>query len=161
MKQLDNVTTDIERITIMNIEMKEERLDALVAIFRSGRATNSSTMFSFENANLCADGIISLSKLVEICSELQTFVIHYNRIDNMESARCLSRSLKSHHGINILSLSYCDLGSSPEILLVILQSDVSHIGLSTIILTLWGQPLLQSILRVIHQLNACHLVATG
>jgi hypothetical protein len=47
----------------------------------------------------------------------------------MESARCLSTSLKSHTRINHLDLSHCDLGSSLEILSVILQSDVSLINL--------------------------------
>jgi hypothetical protein len=48
----------------------------------------------------------------------------------MELARCLSRSLKSHTRINDLRLTHCDLGSDPEILLVILQSDVECIILS-------------------------------
>jgi len=47
----------------------------------------------------------------------------------MESARCLSRSLKTHTRINDLLLTHCDLGSSPEILLVLLQSDVKYINL--------------------------------
>jgi hypothetical protein len=55
-KRLDNVTTVIERITIMNIEMKGERLDALVDIFRSGRATNSIEHIDFDNVNLCEEG---------------------------------------------------------------------------------------------------------
>jgi hypothetical protein len=49
----------------------------------------------------------------------------------MESARCLSRALKSHTVINHLDLAHCDLGSSPEMLSVILQSDVSNIRLSS------------------------------
>jgi hypothetical protein len=48
----------------------------------------------------------------------------------MESARCLSRSLKLHNNINQISLTHCDLGSTPEILLIILQSDVRGINLS-------------------------------
>ena len=48
----------------------------------------------------------------------------------MESALRLSRSLKSHTGINHLHLDHCDLGSSPEILLVILRSDINCIDLS-------------------------------
>ena len=47
----------------------------------------------------------------------------------MESVRCLSRSLKSHSSINELHLNHCDLGSSPEMLSVILQSDVKYINL--------------------------------
>ena len=65
MRLLDRVT-DIIGIQITNVEMKKERLAALVAIFRSGRATNSSTCLDFDNANLCEEGIVSLSKLVLI-----------------------------------------------------------------------------------------------
>jgi len=128
-KRLDNVTTDIERITIMNIEMKEELLDALVDIFRSGRATNSIEHIDFDNVNLCEEGIRSVSKLVEVSYQLCYLYLDHNRIDNMESARCLSRSLKSHTCIHTLHLTHCDLGSNPEILLVLLQSEIKYINL--------------------------------
>ena len=72
---------------------------------------------------------MSLSKLVDFSSQLHQLIIAHNRIDNINSARCLSRSLKSHTCINHLDLSHCDLGSTPEILSVILQSDVEHIYL--------------------------------
>ena len=121
--------TDIRGIYIQNVEMKKFRLAMIVDICRRGGATNSSIMFDFENVNLCADGIISLSELVDVSSELQTFCIDYNRMDNMESARCLSRSLKLHHRINQLSLTHCDLGISPVILSVILQSNIEYMDL--------------------------------
>jgi hypothetical protein len=124
-KQL-GIVTKIENINIVNIEMKKEHLTTLVAITS---ATNSSTYLNFDNANLCEQGIISLSKLVDLCSELQCFSLYHNRIDIMDSARCLSRSLKSHTCIEELHLHHCDLGSSPEILSVILQSDVEYITL--------------------------------
>jgi hypothetical protein len=127
-RQLGRIT-NISYIYIENVEITKERMAALVAIFRSGRATNSSDTVEFDNANLCADGIISLSKLVDVSSELQTFCLYRNRIDNMESARCLSRSLKSHACITSLNLTNCDHGSSPEILSVVLQSDVEYINL--------------------------------
>ena len=125
------MVTKIDGIHIENVEIKKERLAMLVAIFRSGRAgaTNSSTMFNIDNANLCADGIISLSELVDVSPELHCFCLAYNRIDSMDSARCLSGSLKSHTRINDLRLTHCDLGSNPEILSVILQSDVKYINL--------------------------------
>jgi len=128
-KQQEIVTCN--DIQIMNIEMEKERLAALVAIFCHGRANNfnSSSFVKFDNANLCGEGIILLSELVDVSSELQTFCIHHNRIDNMDSARCLSRSLKSHSCVSHLDLFHCDLGRSPEILLVILQSDVKNIYL--------------------------------
>ena len=128
-KQL-GIVTEIDYIGITNVEIKKERLDALVDIFRSGRATNSSRFIQFINANLCGEGIVYLSELVEVSSQVQYFYLLHNRIDNMESALRLSRSLKSHTGINHLHLDHCDLGSSPEILLVILRSDINCIDLS-------------------------------
>jgi hypothetical protein len=129
-KQL-GIVTEIQSITIENVEIKKERVDALVYIFRSGRATNSSTFLQFINANLCEEGIISLSKLVDVSSELQTFCLCHNWIDSMDSARCLSMSLKSHSSINKLHLDHCDLGSNPEMLSVILQSEVKNIYLGS------------------------------
>jgi hypothetical protein len=123
------LATDIQGISITNVEIKKEHLAALVAIFLSGRATYSSTWISFDNANLCREGITWLSKLVDVSFNLQVFYIYHNRIDNMEAARCLSRSLKSHACINSLLLPHCDLGSSPDILSVILQSEVKRIDL--------------------------------
>ena len=120
-KQLGMVS-DICAIQIENVEMKKERLAAFVAIFRNGSATNLSTYVNFDNANLCEEGIISLSKIVDVSSKLLTVNLHHNRIVNMESARCLSRSLRSHNCITELIITYCDLGSSPEILLVILRT---------------------------------------
>ena len=130
-KQQLGIVTEIERIQIENIEMTKERLGAFVAIFISGRATNSITFLDFDNTNLCGEGIISLSKLVDVSSELQTFCLHHNWIDSMDSARCLSGSLKSHTRINKLHLDHCDLGSNPEMLSVILQSEVKNIYLGS------------------------------
>ena len=125
-KQQLGIVTEIERIQIENIEMTKERLGALVAIFISGRATNSSYIY-FDNVNLCAEGIRSVSKLVDVSSKLELFYLSHNRIDNIDSACCLSGSLRSHTCIKYLHLDHCDLGSNPEILLVILQSDVKYI----------------------------------
>jgi hypothetical protein len=126
----EDFTTTIERIQIENVEMKKESLAALVAIFRSGRVNNSSGHVTFNNTNLCSLGIVWLAKLVDASSHLDQLHLCHNRIDNMESARCLSRSVKSHSHIKQLHLNYCDLGSTPEILSVILQSDVKSINLS-------------------------------
>jgi hypothetical protein len=110
--------------------MKKERIDALAAVLLIGRATNSRKVVSVSNANLCGESIMSLSKIVEVSSQLQTLFINHNRIENRESALHLSRSLKSHISIKHLYLAHCDLGSTPEILLVVLQSDVKYIDLS-------------------------------
>ncbi len=124
-----NTEIVIQKIHIMNVEMRKERLAALVNICHSGKANSSSAYIQFNNANLCAEGIVWLSKLVDVSSEIQTLYLLHNRINNMESACCLARSLKSHMCINQLYLHHCDLGSSPEILLVVLQSDVKYINL--------------------------------
>jgi hypothetical protein len=128
--QLEAKMNELNFMYIENVEMTKERIAALVDILLSGRANSSSMGIQFYNTNLCEEGIIYLSKLVEVSTTLQSFFIGNNRIDNMESARCLSRSLKSHTRICELYLPHCDLGSSPEILLVILQSDVSNIHLN-------------------------------
>jgi uncharacterized membrane-anchored protein len=60
----------IENVEIKHVEMTNERLAALVAIFVGGRATNSSNVVNFNNTNLCDEGIISLSKLVDACPHL-------------------------------------------------------------------------------------------
>jgi hypothetical protein len=129
LRKQKEIISDIRDIHIENVEIKKERLAALVAIFCSGRATNSSVNVKFINANLCGEGIIFLSKLIEVCTKLQYFYLYHNRIDNMESARCLSRSLRSHACIDQLTITHCELGSSPEILSVILQSNVKSINL--------------------------------
>jgi hypothetical protein len=116
-------------INIENVELKKECMAALVAILSSGGTTISTRYVEIDNANLCAEGIIWLSKLVDVHVELQTLTIIHNRIHNTDSARCLSMSLKSHTCINHLSLGYCDLGSSPEVLLALLQSDVEYINI--------------------------------
>jgi hypothetical protein len=128
--KLGGVTTDIKFIAIENIEIRKDSLAALVAMFLSGRATNSSTRLNFVNASICGAGIVCLSKLVDVSSNLREFCLHRNRIDNSESAHCLSRSLKSHTRIYYLGFTHCDLGSTPEVLLVLLQSDVRRINLS-------------------------------
>jgi Ran GTPase-activating protein (RanGAP) involved in mRNA processing and transport len=119
------IFVDIQHIQIVNVEITKERLATLVTAL-SGHV-NTTKHINFINVNLCQEGILSLSKLVDVSATLQRFSISHNRIDNMDSARCLSRSLKSHTCINWLWLNHCDLGSSPEILSVILQSDVKYI----------------------------------
>jgi hypothetical protein len=130
MKQLEMVTK-IKGIAIKNVEMTKERLAALIAILSSGGATNSIKYAHFDNANLCEEGIVWLAKLVDISLELQFFSIHHIRINNMDLAHCLTRSLRSHTCINDLRLTHCDLGSSPEIISVILQSNINYINLGS------------------------------
>ena len=68
-----------------------------------------------------------LLKLVDVSTKMERLKMNHNRIDNMTSAHYLSRSLKLHICINQLWLTHCDLGSTPEILSVILQSEVEYI----------------------------------
>ena len=127
MKQLC-IVRQIRHIKIMNVEVRKERLAALVTAL-SGQI-NTTEYILFNNTNLCEDGIAWLSKLVDVSSKLHQLIISHNRIDNMELARCLTSSIRSHNCIAGLTISYCDLGSSPEILSVILQSDVEYINLN-------------------------------
>jgi hypothetical protein len=126
MRQHD-IVAKIRDINIENVEITRERLAALVDICNSGRATNISRSIQFYNANLCEEGIVWLSKLIEASSMLRDFCLRYNQIDNIESARCLSRSLKSHTRLDHLDLCHCNLGSNLEILSIILQADVNRI----------------------------------
>jgi hypothetical protein len=123
-KQLE-IYTDIRDIEIENVEITKDRLATLVTAL-SGQV-NTTEYIQFNNVNLCEEGIIHLSKLVDVSSQLQRLIINHNRIDNMDSVRCLSRSLKSHTRINQLNLAHCDLGSSPEILSAILRTDIEFI----------------------------------
>jgi hypothetical protein len=129
-RHLDGVTTYIEGIEIENVEIKKEHLSKLVAIFCSGRATSSCDGIKFDNANLCEVGIVLLSKLVNVNANAELKIkIKHNRINNLHSACCLSRALKLNPRIDELHLTHCDLGSSPEILSLILKSDVEYINL--------------------------------
>ena len=124
-------TRGIQRIMIENIEITKEHMASLVTALSTQVNSNDQVHYiTFNNINLCDKGIISLSKLVDDSSKLNTLTIIHNRIDNMESARCLSRSLRNHARINHIIMSHCDLGSSPTILSIILQSYVSIINLS-------------------------------
>jgi hypothetical protein len=125
--QLDNDEL-VTNIQIVNVEMKKERLATLVTAL-SGQI-NTLEYILFNNTNLCAEGIVWLSKLVDVSSKLHQLIISHNRIDSMELARCLTSSIRSHNCIAGLTISHCDLGSSPEILSVILLSDVEYINLN-------------------------------
>jgi hypothetical protein len=131
-KKQQEIVTKIEHIKIENVEMKKECIALLVHIIVSGRATNSSGCVHFMNTNLCGEGIdVYLSKLVNVSAELCMLDLAHYWIDNMLSACCISRSLNLHACITWLQLGHCDLGSSPEMLSVILQSEVKNIFLGS------------------------------
>ena len=57
-------------IEILNLEMTAEHLAALVTTFNNGRATDSIGVIRFINANICGQGIVYLSKLVDVSSKM-------------------------------------------------------------------------------------------
>jgi hypothetical protein len=75
------IVTDIRSINIENVEIARELLAALVTIFCSGRATNSSKCIQFYNTNLCGESIVYLSKLVDVSDELQVFRLYVPQSD--------------------------------------------------------------------------------
>jgi hypothetical protein len=83
MRQLD-IAPDIQEVYIDNVEITKESMSKLVAIFT---ATNSCACANFNNSNLCGEGIISLSKLVDASSQLSSLRINHNRIDIMLGLR--------------------------------------------------------------------------
>ena len=116
-------------IYVKMVEMPKLIVAALVSTVCGGRAINSIRIVHFINTNLCGEGIFSLSTLVQSTSELRYFYLRNNQIDDMNSALCLSRAPKLHPRMR-LDMSHCDLGNDPDILSVILQSDVKEIDLS-------------------------------
>ena len=116
-------------IYVKNVEMPKEIVAALVSTVCGGRAINSIHSVHFINTNLCGEGIVLLSTLVQSTPELRYFYLRDNRIDDMNSALCLSRALKLHPRMR-LDMSHCDLGNDPDTLSVILQSNVEGISLS-------------------------------
>ena len=62
-RKQQEIVTDISSICISNVEMSKERLATLVTTL-SGQVNKIETIL-FNNVNLCEEGIISLSKLVE------------------------------------------------------------------------------------------------
>jgi hypothetical protein len=74
--------------------------------------------------------MISLAKLVEQSVDLETLVMVQNPINDMNAALSLSGVLKLHPSIRHVDMSDCNLGNDPEILSVILQSDVEDLEIA-------------------------------
>ena len=62
--------------------------------------------------------------------ELKRLEISHNLINDMNVVITLSRVVRFHPRIKYLDMSYCNLGNNPEILSVILQSNVKNLDLS-------------------------------
>jgi hypothetical protein len=118
----------IQNISITKIEMIKDVVDQFIRLLH-GRVSNLYRI-TFNHTNLCREGLLSLSTLVEQCPALHTLDISYNKIDDINVATCISRALRSHPRILDLHLTHCNLGNNPEILSVILQSEVKGISLN-------------------------------
>jgi hypothetical protein len=119
----------ITKLSIDRVEMAKENI-ALMAQVCGERSINAMKVIEFVNNNLCADGMMSLAKLVEQSVDLETFIMIQNPINDMNAALSLSRVLKLHPSINQVAMSDCNLGNEPEILSVILQSDVESLEIT-------------------------------
>lgn len=95
--------------------------------------TQASNLYSitFNHTMLCGEGLLSVSKLVELCPVLQTPAHSYNLIDDINVATCFLRALTSHPCMNRICIVHYNLGNNPEILSVILQLEVKYIDLAT------------------------------
>jgi hypothetical protein len=126
---LDNADKAIKitDIIIRKIEMKKDVFDQFMRSLR-GRVSNLCKII-FNHTNLCGEGLISLSTLVEQCPVLETLELSHIQIDDINVATCLSRALTSLPRTIYLHLPYCNLGNYLEILSVILQSEVKGISL--------------------------------
>jgi hypothetical protein len=119
----------ITLLVINGVEMTKETVDLMAEVFGQ-MSINSIESINFEAANLCGEGLISLTKLVEQSLELKRLEISHNLINDMNVVITLSRVVRFHPRIKYLDMSYCNLGNNPEILSVILQSNVKNLDLS-------------------------------
>jgi Leucine-rich repeat (LRR) protein len=84
----------IQNISITKIEMIKDVVDQFIRLLH-GRVSNLRRI-TFNHTNLCREGLLSLSTLVEQCPALHTLDISYNTIDDINVATCISRALRSH-----------------------------------------------------------------
>jgi hypothetical protein len=155
MKNSDK-TVKIFDISILKIEMKEEIVDQLMRSLPE-RVSNLCGI-SFNHTNLSGEGLLSLSKLVELCPVLHSLDLSYNMINDTNAAYCLSRALKSHPSIYHLTMTTCNLGTHPAILAAILQSEVISIDLSNNNIDSLG---VVEIVECIEGNSPIHLLALG
>jgi hypothetical protein len=116
------------RINIRNVEMTKESI-ALLASSLAGRISDEYLAFTFNNNNLCREGMMSLLAWVENNQQLTGFTLEKNPIDDIHTAMSISNVLKSHTSIRRVHLNYCNLGNNADILSLILQSNVDDLEL--------------------------------
>lgn len=119
----------INYLNIDSVEMTKEYI-ALMAQVCGKRSFNAMETIKFINSNLCADGMMSLAKLVEQSVGLETLIMVQNPINDMDAALSLSKVLKTHPSIHNVDMSDCNLGNDPEILSVILRSDAESLEIA-------------------------------
>lgn len=119
----------IKNLSIDSVEMTKENI-ALMAQVCGERSINAMKTIKFINNNLCGEGMMSLAKLVEQSVDLETFIMVQNPIYDMNAALSLSKVLKLHPSILNVDMSDCNLGNDPEILSVILSSDVESLEIA-------------------------------
>ena len=71
-----------------------------------------------------------MARIVESIPSLSRLYLPRNQIDDLGAVKCLSMTLKAHPNLQSIKLSHCSIGNNVDIILAILQSDVSRINLS-------------------------------
>lgn len=122
--QLESST--ITALGFIWIQMTKEIIGLLATCVR-GKVRDR---ISFERAQVCGEGIKSLSTLLEHNPLLSSLNLGNNPITDLNAAMCLSQSLKTHPKINKLTLQSCSLGNNVNVLSAILASDINHMDLA-------------------------------
>jgi len=113
-------------LQITNVEINKEVMDILLATNIGGRIDRC---IKFTNTNLCGEGIISLSKLIQNNPTVNSLHLSHNPITDINAATTLSKALKPRLLMSNLDLSHCNLGNDSNILAAVLQSDVMNMVL--------------------------------
>jgi len=116
-KQIRHTNT----LQITNVGMSKEVMNMLLATNIGGKIDRS---IKFTNTNLCGEGIISLSKLIQNNPTVNSLQLSHNPITDINAAVTLSKALKPRLLMSNLDLSNCNLGNDSNILAAVLQSDV-------------------------------------
>ena len=116
-KQIRHTNT----LQITDVEISKEVMDIILATNIGGKIDRC---IKFTNTNLCGEGIISLSKLIQNNPTVNSLHLSHNSITDINAAVTLSKTLKPRLLMSNLDLSHCNLGNDANILVAVLQSDV-------------------------------------
>mmetsp|Transcript_20541 Transcript_20541/g.44584 ORF Transcript_20541/g.44584 Transcript_20541/m.44584 type:complete len:474 (+) Transcript_20541:78-1499(+) len=111
---------------IGNVQLTEEVLGMLAASL-TGKNLRK---LELGNNGIRQDGITSVARIVESIPSLSSLCLSRNQIDDLTAVKCLSTTLKSHPNLQRIELSDCSIGNNVDVILAILQSDVSSINLN-------------------------------